>query len=248
MHWMEASVYEAEFENESTHWWFVQRRNLFARLLDPDLKPGNARFLDVGTSTGTNLRLLTGLGFSNVVGVELNPDAAEFARKKTGVEVVVADSTALPFENNEFDCVFATDVIEHIENDEAALKELARVLRPGGKLIITVPAFMSLWGLQDDLSHHHRRYRMHQLRRVVVGAGLTINESFYFNFLLFPAVFLVRRLMRVFPLRIRSEGDLNAGGLNFVLSAVFNLDCRLARRLRVPFGVSACVVCSRPES
>lgn len=245
---MEASVYEAEFENESTHWWFVQRRNLFARLLDPDLKPGNARFLDVGTSTGTNLRLLTGLGFSNVVGVELNPDAAEFARKKTGVEVVVADSTALPFENNEFDCVFATDVIEHIENDEAALKELARVLRPGGKLIITVPAFMSLWGLQDDLSHHHRRYRMHQLRRVVVGAGLTINESFYFNFLLFPAVFLVRRLMRVFPLKIRSEGDLNAGGLNFVLSAVFNLDCRLARRLRVPFGVSACVVCSRPES
>jgi SAM-dependent methyltransferase len=245
---MEASVYEAEFENESTHWWFVQRRNLFARLLDPDLKPGNARFLDVGTSTGTNLRLLTGLGFSNVVGVELNPDAAEFARQKTGVEVVVADSTALPFENNEFDCVFATDVIEHIENDEAALKELARVLRPGGKLIITVPAFMSLWGLQDDLSHHHRRYRMHQLRRVVVGAGLTINESFYFNFLLFPAVFLVRRLMRVFPLKIRSEGDLNAGGLNFVLSAVFNLDCRLARRLRVPFGVSACVVCSRPES
>lgn len=245
---MEASVYEAEFENESTHWWFVQRRNLFARLLDLDLKPGNARFLDVGTSTGTNLRLLTGLGFSNVVGVELNPDAAEFARKKTGVEVVVADSTALPFENNEFDCVFATDVIEHIENDEAALKELARVLRPGGKLIITVPAFMSLWGLQDDLSHHHRRYRMHQLRRVVVGAGLTINESFYFNFLLFPAVFLVRRLMRVFPLKIRSEGDLNAGGLNFVLSAVFNLDCRLARRLRVPFGVSACVVCSRPES
>lgn len=245
---MEASVYEAEFENESTHWWFVQRRNLFARLLDPDLRPGNARFLDVGTSTGTNLRLLTGLGFSNVVGVELNPDAAEFARQKTGVEVVVADSTALPFENNEFDCVFATDVIEHIENDEAALKELARVLRPGGKLIITVPAFMSLWGLQDDLSHHHRRYRMHQLRRVVVGAGLTINESFYFNFLLFPAVFLVRRLMRVFPLKIRSEGDLNAGGLNFVLSAVFNLDCRLARRLRVPFGVSACVVCSRPES
>lgn len=244
---MEASVYEAEFENESTHWWFVQRRNLFARLLDPGLKPDSARILDVGTSTGTNLRLLTDLGFSHVVGVELNPSAAEFARQKTGVEVLVADSTALPFEDCEFDCVFATDVIEHIEDDEAALKELARVLRPGGKLIITVPAFMSLWGLQDDLSHHHRRYRIRQLRRIIDGAKLTVDESFYFNFLLFPAVFLVRRLMRLFPLKIRSEGDLNTGGLNFLLSAVFNLDCRLARRLRIPFGVSACAVCSRPE-
>lgn len=245
---MERSVYEAEHENESTHWWFVERRRMFARVLRAVLSDPKAQILDVGTSTGTNLRMLKSLGFTNVVGVEISPVAADFARAKTNMDVVVADCTRLPFDDNRFDCILATDVLEHIDDDHQAVSEISRVLRAGGHLLVTVPAFMSLWGLQDDLSHHKRRYRRNEVRQLLVDNGLKIDRAWYFNFVLFPFILLVRRILRRIGTGVRSEGDINSPILNWLLGLLFRFDCWIAPVLRMPFGVSVCIVASSTES
>jgi SAM-dependent methyltransferase len=242
---VELSVYEAEHENELSHWWFVERRRMIGRILGKLDIGYSSRILDVGTSTGTNLRLLKELGFVNVVGVEPDSQAGQFARIKTGIEVLVADCTSLPFGSAEFDCVLATDVLEHIEDDEKAVQEIVRVLRPGGHLVVTVPAFMALWGIQDDLSHHKRRYRKERISNLLSAQGLVVHHSWYFNFILFPAIFVARKILKRTNAQLRSEGDINTRSLNLVLGVLFRLDCFLAPVLRVPFGVSVCLVSSR---
>jgi SAM-dependent methyltransferase len=243
---VEYSVYEAEHENERSHWWFVERRRMIGRIIGKLELDTNAKILDVGTSTGTNLRLLNTLGFRNVVGVEPDPNAGEFARRKTGATVVSADCNNLPFGTAEFDCVLATDVLEHIEDDARAVREIVRVLRPGGHLIVTVPAFMALWGSQDELSHHKRRYKRSNALDLMSTNGLQVSSSWYFNFLLFPAIFLARKILKRTNTEFRSEGDLNTPSVNYILGLIFRLDCLVAPVLKVPFGVSVCLISTRP--
>ena len=239
---MESSVHQAEHENEQTHWWFVGRRELFTRILTRNITLSDAEIVDLGTSTGTNLRMFAELGAQHVRGVEIDPRAAEYAREKTGYPVIVADCTALPFNASEMDCVIATDVVEHILDDKSALMEMRRVIKPNGLLLLTVPAFMSLWGTQDDLSHHKRRYRKPELIALLEEANFAVVRAWYFNFFLFPAIFVARQLLSRIGTQMRSEGDLNSPLLNAALLKLFRLDCRLSELLQFPFGVSICVV------
>lgn len=242
---MEESVYEAEFTNELTHWWFVARREMFGRLIRSWGNQMEFDCLDVGTSTGTNLRLLGGMKVRSITGIEINSQAAEMARVKTGQHVVVGDSTNMPFEDKRFDLVLATDVLEHVENHELAVEEIFRVLKPGGRALVTVPAFMSLWGLQDDLSQHKRRYVKSELVSLLEGAGFTVEKSWYFNFFLAPLVFIARKLVKYFRITARSEGDFNFPLINRVLLMLFRLDCRFSINGHFPFGVSLGVIAHR---
>lgn len=235
---MELDVYAVEAEVEAHHWWFRGRRSLLASRLKALKLDPNAAILDVGTSTGTNLRMLRDLGMPNVMGLDLSPEAIEFCRTKGLGDVCLGDVNAIPFEDCSFDMVFATDIIEHVDNDEKAIAELFRVLRTGGHAIITVPAFQMLWGLQDIVSMHKRRYRMTHLARKIQAAGFTIKEKFYFNYLLFLPILLVRILLRVIPHRLSSENQLNSPQINALLTCIFSFDVYTASLISPPFGVS----------
>ncbi len=242
---MEIATYAAEAAIEADHWWFVGRRGLFADLIGGLALPPDAAILDVGTGTGANLRLLRDLGFTRVEGVDFSAEAIRFCAQKGLGAVQPGDVGALPFADREFDLVLATDIIEHVDDDLAALREIRRVLRPGGHLLLTVPAFPILWGLQDEVSHHRRRYRLPLLVARLRAAGLTPQRHFYFNYLLFLPILAARRLMRVLKIRLASEGELNTGWLNRVLTPLFRLDVKTAPWLRPPFGVSALVAARR---
>jgi len=144
--------------------------------------------------------------------------------------------------------VLATDIIEHVDDDVRALREVARVLKPGRTALITVPAFPSLWGFQDDVSQHKRRYRMKPLLERIRQAGLVPRKNFHFNYLLFAPIWSARQLMKIWRHDYRSESEVNTPVVNRVLSAIFGLDVRLAPRLAPPFGVSILVIADKPAA
>jgi SAM-dependent methyltransferase len=242
---MKQSAYEIEAAIESTHWWFAGRRRLFARMIEGLRLARDARILDVGTSTGTNLRMLGELGFTRFEGIDSSDDAARWCEAKGLGHVTRGDAGCLPFADESFDLVLATDVIEHVDDDGAALREITRVLKRGGRALITVPAFRSLWGLQDEISQHKRRYRAREVLALVRGAGLQVLERFYFNYVLFVPIFLARQAMRLWRPRIASENQVNSPFVNRALGAIFRFDVRTAPRLRPPFGVSYLVLAGR---
>ena len=206
---MDTAAYAVEAEVEETHWWFLGRRRLLGREIAGLGLSKDAAILDVGTSTGSNLRMLTQLGYRHVVGLDLSDEAIRFCAEKGLGAVRHGDICDIPFDDGSLDLVFATDIIEHVEDDSLALHEIARVLVPGGSALITVPAFQSLWGLQDDVSRSFRRYRLQALRNAVEAAGLRPVRCFHFNYFLFGPIWLARQIIRVFKIEISSESQVN---------------------------------------
>lgn len=242
---MDLATYAVEAEIERDHWWFVGRRRLFSSVIGGLGLDRAADILDIGTSTGTNLRMLRELGFGRVTGLDSSEVAVKFCSDKGLGSVELGDACNLPFADNRFDLVLATDVIEHVD-DVAALGEIARVLAPGGSVLISVPTFMALWGLQDDVAHHKRRYLMGEVTERVQRAGLSIERSYYFNFLLFVPIWAARKIIRLMGVKLSSENQVNSPVINSILGAIFSADIALAPRLKMPFGVSALVLARKP--
>jgi SAM-dependent methyltransferase len=239
---MDSDTYSVEAGIEATHWWFTGRRSLFTRELTVAGVPCSAATLDIGTSTGANLRLLRQLGFTRVEGLETSEAAIQFCCQKGLGPVRLGDVCAMPFADARFDLVLATDIIEHVRDDERALCEIARVLRPDGRLLLTVPAFPSLWGLQDRVAHHRRRYRRGPVIRRIRAAGLRPERIYHFNYLLFGPIWLARRVIDLLQINLASEAQVNSPLLNRLLQGIFALDIATAPRLRPPFGVSILVM------
>lgn len=244
---MEAGTYAVEARTEATHWWFVGRRKLFAREIRRARIPVAARVVDIGTSTGTNLRLLRDLGIRDVVGLDLSADAIAYCAEKGLGPVRQGDICAMPFTSDHFDLVLATDVIEHVEDDKAALEEVARVMKPGGLAIVTVPAFQTLFGLQDRVAQHRRRYLKRRLVSRSREAGLEVERVFYFNYILFGPIWLARRLLDLFGARFESEAEVNSPLMNRVLGWIFFLDVWSAGFISPPFGVSLLAILRKPH-
>ncbi len=244
---MDSSVFLVEAKIEETHWWFVQRRRLFADLIRKSNIALDADVVDIGTGTGANLRLLKQMGFTRVTGIDPSEEAARWCAEKGLGSVRTGDLCALPLADASLDLVLATDVIEHVAEDAQAVAEIRRVLRPGGTALITVPAFPSLWGLQDIKSHHYRRYRMAPLVRLLEGSGLVIEQRFHFNYLLFAPIFAARQVINLLDVKLGSENEVNNPALNRLLGLVFRLDVTTAPLLRPPFGVSILALVHRPR-
>jgi SAM-dependent methyltransferase len=242
---MDIASYAVEAAIERDHWWFVGRRLLFSDIISRFNFSRNIEILDIGTGTGSNLRLLRDLGFTRVTGIDRSPEATRYCADKGLGEVRLGDVCSLPFPEERFDLILATDVIEHVDDDLRALRELCRVLKPAQTLLLTVPAFPLLWGLQDEVSHHKRRYRLDQLLEKLHAANLSPEQYFYFNYILFLPILICRRLMRVLKIGIASEGQINTIWLNRALTPLFRFDIRTAPRFRPPFGVSALVIATR---
>lgn len=242
---MERAVYAVEAEVEETHWWFTQRRRLFGRLIRALDLPSDARILDIGTSTGTNLRMLRDLGFTSYEGLDRSDEAVRWCAEKGYGKVTVGDVCSLPFPDQTFDLILATDIIEHVDDDVAALREIHRALKPVGHVLITVPAFRVLWGLQDEVSQHKRRYRAHELQERIDAVGLRACKRFYFNYLLFVPILCARSIIRGLGIRMQSENQVNSTVLNRILEYVFRFDVWTAPHLRPPFGVSYLALAKR---
>jgi SAM-dependent methyltransferase len=246
---MDAATYEVEARVERHHWWFRGRRRILERLLARlDLPPG-ARVLDLGCGTGANGPVLAA-GGRFVVGAERS--ALPLALAGTGdrghAVRVRADALALPFGARSFDLVVALDVLEHIDDDQGAARELYRVTRPGGALVVFVPALQLLWGLQDEVSHHRRRYGARALRHIVGEAGYQVERVTFFNSLLFAPVLAARLAMRLYrPPGLASESQLGGPMTNALLGGIFALEAPLLERMDFPLGVSLACVARRAE-
>lgn len=245
---METTTYARESELESQHWWFTTRRWMFSRIVKSWKLPEDAPILDVGSSSGTNLRMLRDMGFVNYSGLDMSDESIRFCSEKGLGEVIKGDVCHLPHADNQFSLVLATDIIEHVDDDLLALKELYRILSPGGHILLTVPAFMSLWGLQDDVSHHKRRYKKGELKKRLENTGIDYETMYYFNYLLFVPIWAARQLIKLFNISVDSENDINNPLINYLLSAIFRLDVMTAKFIQPPFGVSILATIKKPAS
>jgi SAM-dependent methyltransferase len=244
---LEREVYDIEARVEAEHWWFAGRRHLFANEMARAEIRQSSWVLDVGVGSGSNLRMLAEMKFPHVIGLDPNPDVVQICQDKGFASVQQGTICSMPFSSESFDFVLATDIIEHVQDDVVALQEICRVLRPGGYVLITVPAFQSLWGLQDDVALHYRRYRLGTLLERVAGAQLAIVRSYYFNYLLFAPIWTARQIIRLARIRLQSENELNSPLINRFLTAIFRLDIATAPLLRPPFGVSALVLARKSQ-
>jgi SAM-dependent methyltransferase len=247
---MERHTYAIMYEVEGTHWWFAGRRRIlesFVREIIAKLNvEGRApRILDVGCGTGANLEMLA--QFGEAEGVDVSEDALAFCRARGLTRVSHGAAERLPYADASFDLVTALDVVEHLDDDAGGLREMRRVLRPGGRALLFVPAFMWLWGVQDDVSHHRRRYTLPQLTERVREAGFEVERATYANLTFFAPILAGRLLMRATGVRPASENNFNVPALNGVLGQLFGAERFWLRRLNFPFGVSAVCVARRVE-
>ena len=209
------------------------------RLLDEHLAGKSNRVLDLGCGTGTMVIHLRRYGCT--YGVDVDHEAAGYCQERGIDTVVQATAGNLPYADGTFDLVTMLDVLEHIADDRGALLEVARVLRPGGLLAVAVPAYRFLWGAQDEVSEHLRRYTASESRDRVEAAGLRVKRLTYFNTLLFPPIALVRLARRLLPRPKTVQSDFNVpapGPMNASLAAVFAWESALVGRANLPFGVS----------
>jgi SAM-dependent methyltransferase len=239
---VEKRFYDEYAEIQHDHWWFVGRRRVVGAFLDAQLSAADRstrRILDVGCGTGTMLGELR--RFGDVYGVDSEPAAIEFCRSQGEDQVALSSGVAVPHDDDSFDLVSLLDVIEHVEDDQTVLGEARRVLRPGGSLLVTVPAYGWMWGAQDVIAHHERRYTRPQLVESLDRAGFRVSRAGYFNTILFPPIAAIRLARRLLPepTDVRSDFELNKPGpLNAVLTRVFSGEARLVSRRDLPFGVS----------
>jgi len=245
-------VRDREFEAlraaEDGHWWYRGRR----RVVDAQLRrlalPPRTRILDAGCGTGRMLDELARYG--EVAGVEVNETGVELARARGHERVEVAPIEAIPFPDESFDLITCLDVVEHTPDDRRTFAELRRVTRPGGRLLVTVPAYQSLWSSHDVANEHHRRYRRRTLRDAARAAGWRPVSSTYFNSVLLPpaaAVRLVRGRGDADGADARSDLALTPPALNGALELPLRLEATLVRRGgRLPFGLSLMAVFERP--
>lgn len=236
-------TYPILYEVEQSHWWYIGRRRIIAGFVEEicrqvtDRRP---RILDVGCGTGANLLMLSNYGQAE--GVDISEDALAFCRARGLEKVRLGAGEELPYEDATFDLVTAFDVVEHMDDDLAGLKEMRRVLRPGGRVLLFVPTFMFLWGLQDEVSNHRRRYRLPGLRRVLEQSGFEIERTTYANITFFMPILLVRKLMRLTGIKTATENSINVPALNGVLGKILGAESTILRYINLPFGVSGLCV------
>lgn len=246
---MNDEAYAIEAAVQQTHWWFAGRRQLLRQLLHGLGPQPSWRILEVGCGTGANLPVLIDAGVQQVVGCDYAllalKHCAAHARRAA---LLQTEARALPFESSTFDVVVAADVLEHLDDDTAALGEFERVLKPGGYLLVTVPAFPFMWGPQDVVAQHKRRYLRGDLVGLIARSGLQVRRCFHFNYLLMLPIWLARKVLLASRARVRSENEINTAWLNNLLTRIFAADVMTAVHLRPRWGVSLCLVASKGAS
>jgi SAM-dependent methyltransferase len=228
---------------EDRHWWYRGRREVIERVIDGLGLPPGAPMLDAGCGSGRNMVELARRG--PVTGIELSDTSIDLAREREAGEVIAGSVLEMPFESGRFQLAVCLDVIEHLEDDLGALRELRRVVAPGGSLLVTVPAYQWLWSGHDEVNHHHRRYTQRSLRRVAEQAGWQQVRSTHFNSLLLPVAILLRVLDRFSRKTTESSLDLwvPPHPFNWLLERPMRLEAAvIGHGGRIPVGLSLLAV------
>ena len=244
---MERKVYEQMAKLDGSHWWFTARRRILDGLIERVVRPPvNARILELGAGTGHNLAMLS--RFGAVEASELDPIARKLASERLGREV---EEAALPdlsmFPTDSYDLIALLDVLEHVPDDRASLAAIMTRLKPGGALLLTVPANPWMWSAHDVAHHHHRRYRKGEIERLAKEAGYEIELLSPFNSLLFAPIAAVRLAGKLTG-KDDSDDAMPGELVNRALDTVFGLERSLIGRVPMPFGVSLVAVLRRPRS
>ena len=244
---MERAVFDRMAELDQDHWWFIARRRILAEVIERVAKPPKkARVLEVGCGTGHNLPMLG--RFGKLEACELDDCARALASKRLGREIKSARLPDLSmFERDSYDLVALLDVLEHVPDDVASLKAIFRRLKPGGALVLTVPANPWMWSAHDVAHHHFRRYSKRELARVIGEAGFEVQLLSFFNTLLFPLVAAARVLGKVMR-KDSADDSLPSAPVNALLEKVFGLETGMVGRVPMPFGVSLVAVLRRPAN
>jgi len=242
---MERAVFDRMAELDQEHWWFLARRRILDQVISRVVRPPvDATMLEVGCGTGHNLPMLGRYG--TIDACELDRCARALASKRLGKKVRDARLPDLSmFERNAYDLVALLDVLEHVPDDIGSLRAIHRRLKPGGALLLTVPANPWMWSAHDVAHHHFRRYTRSGLAKLFEQAGFEVQLLSYFNSLLFPPIAATRLLNKA---RGHDSADdaLPGPRVNALLNKVFGLEAALVDRVPMPFGVSLVAVVRRP--
>lgn len=235
--------YDRMAELEDTYWWHVGRKSIIWFQLKRLGLPPDASILNIGCGTGGMIPIIQQYG--SVENVDVSDEAADYVRQRGLGEVHRVDGVHLPFGDGHFDVVVATDVLEHIEDDAAALREWKRVLKRGGQLILTVPAYQWLWSVHDERLHHFRRYTASEVHRKLNAAGYVVKKRTYMIVLSFP---LVVGFRIVSGLSSRGAGSTGSSyvrlprPVNRLFTDFLRLEARAIGFINFPFGTSVLAV------
>jgi SAM-dependent methyltransferase len=236
---MDTLAIDEMYDLEDHHWWFVGKRLLVDALLQDVLRGRRPRVLDVGCGTGAVLAHLRQRAVT--VGVDRSPRALAYCRKRGLAALACADGDRLPFRPHSFDAVLLLDALEHVVDEAALLQGVGRLLRPGGWLLVSVPAYQFLWSEHDEVLHHVRRYTGRSLRRALDRSGFSVRRLTYTNVAALPPAVVVRGILARLGLMRRSGTDLElqAPWVNGALTAAYRLEATVLRHVRrLPFGLS----------
>ena len=228
---------------EEIYWWCIARRETICDLVR-DLNR-DVRILDVGCSGGPQMKSFIEMGYTNIYGLDISERAIDLCNKRGLNNVFVMDAEKTDFKDDEFDLLVVSDVLEHLENDELALSEWHRILKPGGKLIVFVPAFQFLWSPHDETNFHYRRYSKTSLINRFKEADFEIIRGSYWNFSLFVPGCMIKFFQRLFT---RKDKDLPNQlyevneFTNKLLLGLLRLENKFLGKFNFPFGVSVFVI------
>ena len=240
---MNVGEYAEMYKLETFYWWFVSRRQLLDDLVR-ELSAGFTRpaILDVGCGTGINHSVLSKYG--PTVCTDPSAEAVAFSRSRGIGELAQSEIETLPFAASSFDIVTALDVLEHVDDDMTAMREILRVTRNGGVLLVTVPAYGFLWSEHDEALHHRRRYAASELRNKLTNAGFEVERITYYMSLLFFPILFIRFVQSLTKRSIEAKTShvILPAWLNRLLVGILGFERLLLRRMNLPFGVS--IVCT----
>jgi SAM-dependent methyltransferase len=240
---METDLFHSMAEAEERHWWFAGRRAIVENAIKSLHLPHDAEIFEAGCGTGGNLEMLARHG--RLYAGELDDVARNYAiQRKVCVIERCCLPDEIPFGEKQFDLIVLTDVLEHVPDDSGSLRALYQRLKPGGSLLLTVPAFPFLWSHHDEIHHHKRRYVRASLSRIVSDARFAIQFVSYYNTLLFPIVAGVRLGGK---LRGNDKTDVSVPRepINQLLYGLFSSEKNVIGSLSLPFGVSLILLAHR---
>lgn len=236
---MENKAYLDMAEIEARHWWFAARREILRDQIASLNLPRCATILEIGCGTGGNLPMLT--RFGTIYAIETSEIARSIAIQKTDGAIDIRDGafpSKVPNFGHRFDLICLFDVLEHISDDCGTLRAASALLKPGGHLIISVPAYQWMWSRHDAFLHHHRRYSKAALTEVVRAADLQISRTCYFNMWLFPAAAMARSFDKLRGAQSATGAAIPPAPLNYVMRKIFASERHLLKQFELPFGLS----------
>jgi len=245
---MQIDEYRKLAETEDRMWYFRALHRRLAHWLARLRPAGPARVLDAGCGTGGFIRFLSATDHGwQLTGVDVSPVACGLARARTGAEIIEASITALPFADGSFDAIVTGDVIYHVEDAAAVLREFARCVRPGGVVLVNEPAYRWLWSYHDDAVESKHRFTRPELVGLFQSAGLEVRFASYANMLALPLVAARRKLFP--PARPTSDVQLFPPPVEAILSAMARLEHAWTKRgWPLPAGSSVFVAAVKPAA